>query len=393
MHRTVICGVGMTRFGRHADRNFKSLVREAATEALSDAGVQPGHVGVVYYSNALGGLLQGQGMSGGQHALHNTSLAGIPLINVENACASGSTALNQAWLAVASGQVDVAVAIGAERLGSADKSSVFEAALSGLDQDRLEELLGELGPSGSGSRMMDMYARWARWYMERSGASITDFALVAVKNHEHGLANPKAPFGARMTVEEVLSARLISEPLTRPMCGPLVDGAAAIVVTTPEVAKSLGSDAVEVLASVLAGAQAGTYGEVVPKAAALAYEFAGVSPEDIDLVECHDATAPAELIVMEELGLCKPGEAPILVRAGDTRVGGRLPVNPSGGLIAKGHPAGATGLAQVVELVDQLRGRAGGRQVANSRLALAENGGGYLGPDIAVATVTILGRN
>lgn len=393
MRDTVITGAGMTSFGKHPDRNIKSLVAEAVGEAVTDAGISTGQIEMAYYSNVASGLLQGQESVRGQHAVRDAGLRGIPLINVENACASGSTALNQAWLSVASGQVDIAIAIGAEKLHIADKARAFAAMTSALDQDRLAEIQDDLSADATGSIFMDIYARWASWYMRRSDATAEDFALVCVKNHEHGMANPKAQYGARMTVDDVLSARAVSGPLTVPMCAPMSDGAAAIVVTTPEIAERAGADSVALLATVVAAGQDGSYGELVPAAAVRAYEMAGIGPEDIDVVECHDAAAPAELIVMEELGLCEPGAAPARLRAGDTRIGGRLPINPSGGLQSKGHPLGATGLAQVIELVDQLRGRAGERQVANVRFALAENAGGYIGPDAAVATVTILGQN
>lgn len=392
MRETVLCGVGMTRFGKHPDRTIKSLVAEAISDAIADANIPAPDIGMVYYSNVASGLLQGQESARGQHAVYGSPLLGVSLINVENACASGSSALNQAWLSVTSGQVDVAVAVGAEKLQIPDKARAFASLTSALDQDRLEEIEQDVSSRGSGSIFMDIYARWANWYMQRSDATVEDFAAIAVKNHEHGLANPKAQYGARMTVDEVLSARSVSGPLTVPMCAPMSDGAAAIVVTTPEVAALVGADPVRLLATVVGAGRDGTYGELVPATATRAYEMAGVGPEDIDVVECHDAAAPAELIVMEELSLCKPGDAPGLLRAGETRLGGRLPINPSGGLQSKGHPLGATGLGQIIELVDQLRDRAGLRQAEGVRLALAENAGGYIGPDVAVATVTILGR-
>jgi acetyl-CoA acetyltransferase len=390
MRDVTVSGVGMSTFGRHIGRTVKSLVAEATREALSDAG-RPS-VQVVYYANAAGGLLQGQESVRGQHAVRGTGLEGVPLVNVENAGASGSTALHQAWLAVASGQVDVALAVGAEKLNVNNRSQAFAAMTGALDQDRLDDVYAELGTVGSGSVFMDIYARFAAWYLGRTRASVEDFAAVSVKNHEHGLANPKAQYGGRLTVAEVLAARPVSGPLTAPMCAPMSDGAAAVVVTTPQIATRQGADPVRLLATAVGAARPGEYGVVVPATARRVYETAGVGPSDVDVVECHDAAAPAELIIMEELGLCEPGEAPALLRAGETWIGGRLPVNPSGGLQSRGHPLGATGLAQVVELAEQLRGRAGERQVPGARLALAENAGGYVGPDAAVATVTILGR-
>lgn len=391
MRDVVVAGVGMTRFGRFLDRSFASLVTEAVGAALADAGATADSAGLVYYSNSGAGLIQGQESVRGQHAVRGSGLEGIPLINVENACASGSTAVNQAWLAVAAGQVDVAVAVGAEKLNHPDKSRAFAVMTAALDQDRLDEIYTDLGGGGTGSVFMDIYARFARWYRERTDATKNDFAQVAVKNHAHGALNPKAQYGGVLTVEEVLAARPISGDLTLPMCAPMSDGAAAAVITTPEIAARWGAEPARLLATVIGAARPGVYGELVPDTARRAYEMAGLGPEDIDVVECHDAASPAELIVMEELGLCEPGKAPALLREGATALGGRLPINPSGGLGSKGHPVGATGLGQLVELVDQVRGRCGRRQVEGARIGLAENAGGYVGPDAAAASVTIVG--
>ncbi|MGV0642409.1 thiolase family protein [Mycolicibacterium sp. XJ879] len=394
MREAVVAGVGMTSFGKHQGRTLANLVAEAVAEALDDAGLADSgdSVEMVYFSNVMAGLLLGQESNRGQHAVRDTALRGAPLINVENACASGATAFSQAWLSVASGQVDVAVAVGAEKLHFDDKAKAIGALTSALDQDRLDDVIADLGSTGSGSVFMDIYARFATWYMERSGATPEDFARVAVKNSEHGGANPKAQYGGALTVHDVLTARRVSGPLTVPMCAPMSDGAAAAVVMSRDVARRCGAAPVRILASALGSGRPGGYGELVPAVARRAFDGAGIDPADIDVVECHDAASPAELIVLEELGLCEPGGAVDLLRSGQTRIGGRLPVNPSGGLQSKGHPLGATGLAQIVELTDQLRGRAGTRQVDGARIGLSENAGGYLGPDAAVATVMILGR-
>jgi acetyl-CoA acetyltransferase len=389
MRDAVVAGVGMTAFGKHTDTPYTALVTDAVRQALADAGCGPGDVQLVYYANTGAGLVQGQESVRGQYAVRGSGLEGIPLVNVENACASGSTALNQAWLAVASGHADVAIAVGAEKLTHPDKSRSFAVMTAALDQTRLAEIRGELA-GGSGSVFMDIYARFATWYMDRTDATAQDFARITVKNHAHGALNPKAQYGGRLTVEEVLSARAISGPLTLPMCAPMSDGAAAVVVTTPAVAARWGASAVRLAATVIGAGMPGTYGQLVPATARRAYEMAGVGPADLDVIECHDAASPAELIVTEELGLCPPGDAVKLLRAGDTALGGRLPVNPSGGLGSRGHPIGATGLAQVVELADQLRGRCGARQVPGARVGLAENAGGYIGPDAAVASITVL---
>jgi acetyl-CoA acetyltransferase len=239
---------------------------------------------------------------------------------------------------------------------------------------------------------MDIYASMSRAYMERSGATVRDLAEVAVKSHRNAALNPKAQFRSEVSVEEVLASREISAPLTLLMCSPIGDGAAAVVVCSEEYARRLGTAQVRVRACALVSGTDRTAGEpgAVERAAQRAYADAGLGPEDLDVVEVHDAAAPAELMCYEELGLCAPGEGPRLLASGDTALQGRLPVNPSGGLLSKGHPIGATGCGQLVELVDQLRGRCGARQVEGPRIALAENGGGFLGTDAAAMVVTIL---
>jgi len=239
---------------------------------------------------------------------------------------------------------------------------------------------------------MDVYAGMTRHYMERSGATPEDFARIAVKNQANGKLNPKAQYGGDITVEEVLASRVISGPLTLLMCSPIGDGSAAIVLCSEEAARRLGADTVRVRATALVSGRDRTPDEpgAVERAVAKAYEMAGVGPEDLDVLEVHDAAAPAELMIYEELGLCGPGEGPKLLASGETALGGRVPVNPSGGLLAKGHPIGATGCAQLVELADQLRGRCGARQVDGARVALAENGGGFLGTDPAALVITVL---
>lgn len=394
MREVVIAGAYMTRFGKFGDRSMRSLVAEAVDGALNDAMAPPDDVESVYFGNAFGGILQNQESIRGQVWLSGTKLAGLPTINVENACASGGTAVHQAWLAVASGLCDAAMAVGAEKLHHEDKNRAFAALSTAVDQEKLDELKAALGVDKSPkSLFMDIYASFARDYASRSGATIEDFARVAAKNHEHGALNPKAQHRRPVSVDEVVESRVVSYPLTLLMCAPIGDGAAAVVVTTPAVAKRWGAQPVRLLATAIGVSRAGgARGQLVSNTARKAYTAAGISPTEINLVECHDATAPAELIALEELGLCGPGEAIKLTREGETHLNGRLPVNPSGGLESKGHPVGASGVAQIVELADQLKGRCGARQVAAPAVAIAENAGGYLGPDAAVAAITILGR-
>jgi acetyl-CoA acetyltransferase len=398
MRDVVIAGAGMTHFGKFLDRSVRSLAEEAANTALSDAGVAPAEVGMVFFGNAGSGLVTGQEMIRGQAALRHTGLLGAPLVNVENACASASSAVHLAWLAVASGQVDVALAVGAEKLTHADKQRAFQAIGAAVDLEELDELKtrvngdGHAAANGNRSLFMDIYAHLARAYIERTGATARDFAAAAAKSHHHGSLNPKAQYRKSVSVDEVLGSRAIAPPLTLLMCSPIGDGAAALVLCSPEYAARQGADSVRIRASVLVSGRDGDGEPASARAAMRAYELASVGPDDLDVVELHDAAAPAELMLYEELGLCAPGAAPELIRSGATKLGGRLPVNTSGGLLSKGHPVGATGCAQLVELTEQLRGRAGARQVERARIALAENGGGFLATDSAAVAIHVLER-
>ncbi len=395
MQDVYIAGTGMTRFGKQLDRSLRSLAEEAVRDALADAGAQPDDIDYVFFSNAAAGQITGQACVSGQAALRHTGLLGIPIVNVENACASGSTAFTLACMALMSRSVDIAIVVGAEKLSHADKARSFAAFSAGYDQEEPPTIVSaDANGAPSRSVFMDVYADVARAYMGRSEASAEDFAHVAVKAHRHGALNAKAQYGGPVTVAEVLGSRLIVDPLTLLMCAPLSDGAAALVLASKRGLERLDADPVRVLAAVLVSGRDRRNGDATApeRAAQAAYAHAGIGPEDIDVIELHDAAAPAELIVCEELGLCEAGSAPALLRSGATSLGGRVPINPSGGLQSKGHPVGATGCAQLVELADQLRGRCGERQVAGAQVALAENGGGFLENDPAAATVAILAR-
>lgn len=393
-----VVGTGMTKFGKFPAATIRTLAEEAVAEALRDAGLSAGEVGMVFFGNAVGGLITGQEMIRAQSALRHTGLLGAPMVNVENACASSSTAFKLAVDAVASGSVEVAMAIGAEKLTHPDKTRSFAAIGTAVDLfelDALQQRLNDGRGDEAGNKrsfFMDIYAANTRDYMRESGATVEDFADVAVKSHQHAALNPKAQYRDQVTAEEVLSGRLVADPLTLLMCSPIGDGAAAVVVVSADRARALGRPAVEVLASELVSGTDREPGQpgTVHRAAKRAYDTAGVGPNNLHVLEVHDAAAPAELIAYEELGLCAPGEAAALLRSGETRLGGARVVNPSGGLLSKGHPIGATGCAQIAELADQLRGRCGARQVPGARIGLAENAGGFLGSDNAATVVTIL---
>ena len=393
MRDVYVAGAYMTRFGRHFDRGLGSLAREAAEGALRDAGAAANAVEFVAFGNAAAGILTGQEMIRAQTALAGSGLEGAPMINVENACASASSAFHLAFNAVRSGQHDTALALGAEKMNVADKNLANVALARAVD---VEELVAEQGQrvltDGAGPLFMEIYAGFARDYMNMSGATRNDLAAAAAKNRFHGSLNPNAQFRRAVTAEEVLASRTIVDPLTLFMCSPVSDGAAALVLGTREMARRAGGPLVRVRASAMQTGRKQGPDDAVARAAAKAYEAGGVGPEDLDAIELHDAAIPAEFIVLEELGVAARGEAGSLLHDGATRLGGRVPVNPSGGLLSRGHPIGATGTGQLVELADQLRGRAGKRQVEDARIALAENAGGILGGGSAVAVVTVLER-
>ncbi len=405
---TVILGTGMTRFGKFPDASLRSLATEAVTAALADAGVSAEDVGFVFCGNAAAGVLHAQEMIRGQSSLRETGLLGKPIINVENACASSSSAFAMAVMAVQSGATDVAVALGVEKLTHQNKARSVTAiatavdleddpaarrylsrALFGWDTETAAPSEGELG---QGSKFMDVYAVMTKNYFAASGATLRDLAEVAAKNNGNGALNPNAQFRKAVSVDEVLASREVSPPLRLLMCSSIGDGAAALVVTSADYAKQRGASGVTVEAVALLSGQPQVADgpSATTRAARQAYEQAGLGPDDLDVVELHDAAATGELINYEDLALCPRGDGPKLLASGDTMIGGRLPVNPSGGLLARGHPIGATGCAQLVELADQLRGRCGPRQVAGASVGLAQNAGGYVGGDAAAAVVTIL---
>jgi len=398
-----VAGVGMTAFGVRPEASVKDLTRDAVTEALSDAGAELGDVEAAYFGNTCQGVLEGQVVVAGQMALRSMGFERIPVVNVENACATGATALHQAVLHVRSGAGDVVLAVGAEKLniGDGQKSlSVFDGGVDVNDlagvRSVLTELGGEIPDSGRPHSMfMDIYAALARAHMDAFGTTQRQLALIAEKNHAHAVHNPLAHFRKEMSATEILAARPVAGPLTVPMCAPLTDGAAAVVVCNSAGLRRLGARRpVRVLATVV---RTGTvrplsaWDRSVSRLAAQdAYKQAGVGPDDVSVAEVHDASAFGELLQTELLGFCEIGSGGKLAESGATRLGGLLPVNPSGGLESKGHPMGASGLAQIYELAHQLRGNCGVRQVPDARIALAENGGGWYGSEEAVAAITIL---
>lgn len=407
MRAAYILGVGMTPFRRWPDAGVRSLAEMAVRDALADAGIGARDVQAVAFANAVQDAIEGQFGIRGQIALRDMDFDAVPIVNVENACASASTALNVALMQVRSGAAEIALAVGAEKMTHPDPAvpvAAFEGSWERADRaaviDRLVRL-GEGTPTPPGVEesprtvFMDVYAAFTKYHMARFGTTQAQLAAVAAKNHGHSVHNERAQYRRPFTVAEVLAARTIAWPLTLPMCSPISDGAAAAVVVSEAAARRLGiGRAVRIRAQALMNggrrAPDAVEAHISRRAALAAYEAAGLGPSDVDVVECHDATAFGEIQQSENLGFFAFGDGGPAAERGDTTIGGRIPFNPSGGLESKGHPIGATGLGQIFELVTQLRGEAGPRQVAGARIALAENGGGLMGVEEAAVSVTIL---
>lgn len=394
MRHVDIVGIGMTPFGKLEGATLKSLAGHAVREALADAALDAEDVGLVVHGNAMGGVLTGQQMIRGQVVMTGTGLSGKPIINVENACATASTGIHIALAGIRSGMYDTAIVCGTEKMTHQPTGEVLKGMASGTDIDRIDEITEEITGSRDfpGSFFMEIYAQFARDYMAASGATVNDFADVAAKNSRHGALNPLAQYRKARTRDEILESRLIADPLRVLMCSPVADGAAAVVLQATDVR---GNDprAIRLRGSALTSGVPEMASELESRTAKIAYEQAGIGPGDVDVVEVHDAASPTEIKLYEELGLCAHGDGPSFLASGATALGGRVPFNPSGGLVSRGHPVGATGCAQLFELATQLRGEAGERQVAGARIGLAENAGGYLHPDGAACVVTILSKD
>ena len=410
MDPVYIVGVGMTPLGRHLDLSVKQLSKIAIDAALADSGCDKEGIDVAWFSNTRQGLMEGQHGIRGQCALRAYGFEGLPIINTDNACASSTTGLNQAVAYLRAGMGDVALVVGTEKMNYPDKRDLmFQAFKGSMDLDLGEEHLKQsialaselpvppeaLAAGGERSIFMDAYAAGARYHMLKHGLTQRQLAAVAAKNHWHASMNPLSHYRTPRTIEEVLADRIVSWPLTRAMCAPISDGAAAIVLCSKAALDRFERKrAVRVLATTLASGVVHSPDEAekkVPRLAAVkAYELAGIDPKDVSLAEVHDATAFGEIKYVEALGFCEIGEGGAMTERGESKLGGRVPVNPSGGLLAKGHPVAATGAIQIHELVTQLRGEAGSRQVEGARIAVAGNGGGSYGGEEAVAAATIL---
>jgi len=411
MEDIYVIGIGGTRLGKFPDRSVKDLTREAVGAALSDAGIDRADLDAAWFSNVRQGQMEGQNSIRGQCALHAAGVTGLPIVNVENACASSTTGLMSAFAYLRGGLGEVALVAGADKLFFPEKKELMTTAfLGGLDIHRQDEMrqtiqaLQDVTPlphciedGGKGTIFMEIYAALARHHMYRHGTTARQIAAVAAKNHFHSTMNPLAQYRKDMSVDEVLADMVISWPLTRSMCAPMSDGAASVILCTGSALKRFEDARPVRLAGVglCSGTDRDPRGDepsVTRRAAAQAYDMAGVGAADIDLAELHDATAFAELAIMEHLDFCAKGEAGHQAETGVTRLGGKRPINTSGGLLSKGHPPGATGVMMVHEIVTQLRGEAGARQVENARFGMVENGGGFGTTEEAAAVVAILER-
>jgi acetyl-CoA acetyltransferase len=374
MSRTAhVVGTAITPMNRR-DRTAEDMALQVVAEALADAGITAADVNLVVVGNATAGRLIDQGCLRGQTLLTRAGLRNAGIINIDNSCAGGSSALHLATLASLGGSGTV-LAVGVEKMWTGDRAATLAGIEDGVpkvDRDFMHATM----ENPSGSVLMALNSQWAVAMMEERGATLAQFAAVTVKARHHGALNPNAQFQQEVTAEEVLASPTIVPPLTRMMCSSFTDGAAAVVLS-PTAAP--GAPRIRASA-VRSGNGEIDYHDRLAETAAAAWEEAGVDPADVDLVELHDATSPEELFALESLGFFKPGDAGPATLAGDTTLGGKgVAVNTSGGLVARGHPLGATGLAQVVELVTQLRGGAGSRQVAGARLGVASNTGGMIG--------------
>jgi acetyl-CoA acetyltransferase len=380
-----VIGIGMTPMSRR-DLSPVELTTQAAKEALADAGLSASEVGLVLAANALGGSLSNQACIRGQAWLLPVGLDGVGVINVDNSCAGGVSALHLGIMAASAGESPVLV-VGTEKMWTGSRTDTLSAIEEGLPFGEREIMREKY--SDVGSTLMGMNAVWVNHQVTERGTTVEQIAATAVKARRFGEMNPLAQFRKSVTIEEVLASPVVASPLRRLMCSSFTDGAAAVVLASGAM-----PDAPRVMATVVRSGTGDTeYHERLGQVADETWKSAGVGPGDMDIVELHDATSAEELYALESLGFFPPGDAGAATLAGATSLGGSsVCVNPSGGLVARGHPIGATGLCQVVEIVQQLRGTAGERQVSGARLAAAINTGGLINADPALVGITVLGR-
>jgi len=409
--KVYIIGVGMTKFGKFLEKSTKVFTGEALESVHKDCDLNKDDIEAAWFSNSGWGMRNHQHCIRGQVALSANGIDKIPMTNVENACAGGSTALHGAWTAIKAGLYDCTLAIGVEKVYHENRSLMMKGFIAGTDVERTTAMIEYLKKQakkrkkrearkqgtevqkekkGGHSAFMDLYAAAARLHIKKYGTTQRHLAVVAAKNHNNSTLNPLAQYTFPMTVEQVLEDYEVAWPLTRSMCAPVGDGSAAAILCSEKFLKEHPTTrAIFIRASVL---QSGSWGKdtISKRASTIAYKMAGLGPEAINVAEVHDATAFGELHQIEQLGFCPVGKSGPFSESGATALDGKIPINPSGGLLSRGHPIGASGLAQIYELVTQLRGEAGKRQINDPKIALAENGGGNIGPGEAALCVHIL---
>lgn len=386
MRKVAIVGIGQTPFGKHYEKDTRELAEEAIFKAMKDAGAKAEDIQIAFVGSV--GMDPSTPMMIGQIALEQMGIKGIPITRLENACASGSNALHLAWLAIQSGMYDVALALGVEKMSTPTIEQARMAMRLGGGDALLEGSMG-LFPPG-------IFAMIAQIYMEKYDARREDLAMVSVKNHKHASLNPLAQYQREVSLEEVLNSRPVSWPLGVLDCCPISDGAACAILASEEATRRFSGIPVWIKASVQVSGKYNDLEDLRPdttiRAGELAYKMAGIGPEEIDFAEVHDCFSFAEIMHYEDLGFCKRGEGARMIREKKTFLGGEIPVNTSGGLLAKGHPLAATGIAQAYEAVLQLRGGAGKRQVENAKFGLTHNGGGFRHGDVGIVVVHIFGK-
>lgn len=399
----------MIRFNKYPDKTVRSMAEEAIELVLKDASLNKKDLQAAFYSNTFWGMFSNQHSIRGQVILRGMGIDRIPVTNVENACAGASTALHLAYMGIRAGMFDVALALGSEKMSHPDKTLSLGAYASCMDVENFIEHINmimevsktlnveipeeQTAPGEGRSIFMDAYATAARWHMDRFRSTQKQLAVICSKNHWHGSLNPLSQYQIPMSVEEILADKPVAYPLTRAMCAPVGDGSAAAIVCSEKYLNKLpNARPVKILASVLGqGADRGIDDTDIGERLSMeAYKMAAVGPDDISIAELHDATAFGELHQTEVMGFCPVGEGGPYAETGATKLGGSKPINTSGGLECRGHPIGASGLAQIYEIVAQLRGEAGNRQVEGAQIGLAENGGGNIGIEEAAMCMHIL---
>ncbi len=410
IEKVYVYSVGMTKFGKFIEKSMKEFTGESLENTLKDGELIKSDIEAAWFSNSGWGMRDNQHCIRGQVALSANGIEEIPIINVENACAGGSTAFHGAWTAIKAGIYDCVLALGVEKIYHENRKLMMQSFITGTDVERTTQMIATLKmmaakkkarlakkqgievkkeKEGGHSAFMDLYATAARSHMKKYGTTQRQLAVIAAKNHNNSVLNPFAQYNFPMTVEEVLEDYLVAWPLTRAMCAPVGDGSAAAILCSEKFLKEHPNPrAILIRASAL---QSGSWKKdtIGERTAAVAYKMATLTPESINVAEVHDATAFGELHQIEQMGFCPEGQGGPFSESGATGLDGKIPVNPSGGLLSRGHPIGASGLAQIFELITQLRGEAGERQVKDPKIALAENGGGNIGPGEAAMCVHI----